>query len=61
VDAPDADEGPERIRRRLAEAGLLMTFPGPAPERPSAARLAEARAAAGRGRSLSDIVSKDRG
>jgi sugar phosphate isomerase/epimerase len=61
ADTIERDEDPERLRRRLAEAGLLMVFEGPPPERPSAARLAEARAAAGRGRPLSDYVSEGRG
>lgn len=49
----------EQIRERLARAGLLAPT-GPARKRPSAQRVAQARAAAGRGTPLSDLVAADR-
>lgn len=50
----------ERVRERLARAGLLA--PGGAPgSRPDSDAFAQARRAAGRGTPLSDIVSEDRG
>ena len=48
-----------QIRERLAHAGLLAAT-GPARRRPDAARLARARAAAGRGTPVSDLVSDGR-
>ncbi len=47
------------LRERLAQVGLLAT-PGTPRHRPSPARVAAARAAAGRGTPLSDVVSRDR-
>ena len=48
------------LRERLARAGLLLT-PEPIPtQRPSAQALSRARAAAGRGRPLSDFVTEGR-
>lgn len=49
----------ERIRERLAHAGLLLGTGAPR-RRPSASRVAEARAAAGRGTPLSDLVAGGR-
>lgn len=50
----------ERIRERLARAGLLAEV-GPPVTRPDHARVAAARRAAAVGTPLSDIVSRDRG
>ena len=61
VTDPDyAEPGVERFRARLARAGLLAptTREG---ERPDRAAFEAARAAAGRGTPLSDIVSAGRG
>lgn len=60
VDPDFAGEGVTRIRERLRRAGLLAEGGGPV-DRPDTQRLARARARAGRGRSLSDIVSEGRG
>jgi hypothetical protein len=49
----------DRLRERLAHAGLLAPV-GRRRQRPSAGEVAEARAAAGKGASLSDLVSKGR-
>jgi hypothetical protein len=49
-----------RLRERLARAGLLAPLEG-ARTRPDAGRVAAARAAAGRGRPLSDLVDEGRG
>lgn len=49
----------DRVRERLANAGLLAST-GPARRRPSAAKMARARAAAGRGTPLSDLVRDGR-
>jgi len=49
----------ERVRERLALAGLLAT-PGIPRSRPAPDAVAQAREAAGRGTPLSDIVSRDR-
>jgi hypothetical protein len=49
----------DRIRERLARAGLLAST-GPARRRPADARVAEARAAAGRGTALSHVVRDGR-
>jgi hypothetical protein len=61
VDPELAGSEIERVRERLARAGLLeetipVTHPRPDPE-----LLARARRAAGRGRPLSDLVSENRG
>jgi hypothetical protein len=50
----------ERIRERLAAAGLLAP-PGASRRRPPARSLDAARRAAGKGRPLSEIVSDGRG
>jgi len=57
--APTVDQV-ERMRRELAEAGLLMEVPRLTRQPPDPERVARARAAAGRGKPLSDIVSEDR-
>lgn len=60
--ATDPDlAGPEaaRVRERLAQAGLLATTGAPR-RRPSEARLRKARAAAGQGTPLSDVVRAGR-
>lgn len=49
----------EQVRERLAQAGLLAAAGAPR-KRPSARRVADARAAAGRGTPLSDLVSEGR-
>jgi HicB family len=59
VDPELAGSEIEQIRERLARAGLLATV-HPAP-RPDPERLAQARRAASKGRSLSDIVIDERG
>lgn len=57
---PDlAGDDTERIRERLARAGLLAPA-GNARRRPDADSVAAARAAAGQGTRLSDIVASDR-
>lgn len=51
----------ERLRGRLARAGLLEVAEAPSSSvRPDPGRVAEARSRAGRGRSLSDLVSEGR-
>ena len=57
---PDlAGDDAERIRERLARAGLLAAT-GQTRRRPDATAVAAARAAAGRGTQLSDIIASDR-
>ena len=57
---PDlAGDDAERIRERLARAGLLAPT-GETRRRPDVDAVAEARTAAGRGTPLSDIVTSDR-
>ena len=61
---PDlAGDDAARTRERLARAGLLMQpkRSNPPPARPDPEELDQARAAAGKGKSLSDLVSEDRG
>ena len=48
-----------RVRERLAQAGLLAPVGAPR-RRPSEARVRKARAAAGRGAQLSDVVRDSR-
>ena len=52
--------GAERLRERLARAGLLVRRGAPVP-RPDPAAVAAARREAGAGTALSDIVSAGRG
>ncbi|MDN5860361.1 MAG: transcriptional regulator [Pseudonocardia sp.] len=57
---PDlADDESSRTRERLARAGLLAQ-PGPPRQRPDRGAVAAARAAAGRGTPLSDLVADNR-
>ncbi len=51
----------ERVRERLARAGLLDPAPVAPRRRPNRELVAQARAAAGDGTSLSDLVGKGRG
>lgn len=51
----------ERVRERLARAGLLATPASEGWNRPGPKELHRARAAAGRGRPLSEYVSEGRG
>lgn len=60
VDPDLAGDEAERVRARLARAGLLSTEPPQRAHRPSRRKVDEARAAAGRGRRLSDIVTEER-
>jgi hypothetical protein len=61
VDPNAAGDEVERMRERLARSGLLWT-PSPAKvRRPDPERVRAARAAAGRGTPLSDLVSEGRG
>ena len=48
------------LKERLAQAGLLLTPERRSAKRPSARALARARAAAGRGKSLSEFVTEGR-
>ena len=58
---PDlAGDERDRLRERLAAAGLLVP-PGPPRDRPDAAAVAKARKAAGKGKSLVDYVIEGRG
>lgn len=61
VDPDYAGSEIERIRERLAQAGVLATTAPSAKQRPDPARVRRARAAAGRGRPLSEYVSDQRG
>jgi predicted HicB family RNase H-like nuclease len=61
VDPEYADDETQRIRERLARAGLLLDVGKQRRRRADAASAAQARAAAARGRSLSDIVAEGRG
>ncbi len=54
-----AGSEPQRIRERLARAGLLAPT-GPPRARPDADALAQARARAGQGTELADLVVHDR-
>jgi hypothetical protein len=59
VDPELAGDGVARTRERLARAGLLVA-PGPPRRRPVADAVAAARAEAGGGTPLSDLVVSDR-
>lgn len=56
--APDANAA---LRERLVRAGLIYDVPVAVGARPETSALDEARAAAGRGTPLSQIVSEQRG
>lgn len=59
---PDlADSDQQRLRERLAQAGLLTPASGKRGRRPDPAAVARARRRAGRGTPVSDLVSEDRG
>jgi plasmid stability protein len=60
VDPNLAGDEAQRVRERLARAGLLMVVPERNLKRPRAVAVAQARAVAGRGRPLADLVSEDR-
>lgn len=55
-----ASDEASQVRERLARAGLLETPSGEAPRRPSASRVKAARARAGSGRPLSELISEQR-
>lgn len=62
VDPDLAGDEYERLRERLAQAGLLFhAEAAKGRDRPSRAALRSARAAAGRGRPLADLVDEGRG
>lgn len=61
VDPDYADDEITGLRERLRRAGLLLNPERlPTAKRPSARAISHARAAAGRGRQLSDFVAEDR-
>jgi len=60
VDPDLAGDEVTGLRERLARAGLLTTPERLSLERPSARALSRARAAAGRGKPLSDFVTEGR-
>ncbi len=60
VDPDMAGSEIERVRERLRQAGLLFESDKRV-QRPARAKVAKARAAAGRGKPLSEIVIEDRG
>jgi hypothetical protein len=60
VDPDLAGDEAAAVRARLARAGLLMPAGEARTARPPADRVAQARVAAGRGRSLSDFVKEGR-
>jgi hypothetical protein len=61
VDPDYADDEITGLRERLGRAGLLLIPQRlPTARRPSARALGRARAAAGRGKPLSDFVAEDR-
>jgi uncharacterized protein (DUF1778 family) len=60
VDPDLASDEITGLKERLAQAGLLLTPQRIPVERPSARALSRARAAAGRGRPLSDFVTEGR-
>ncbi len=60
TDADLADDEAQRVRERLARAGLLA--PARAPRRrPDPRAVARARRSAGRGTELAELVASDRG
>jgi len=61
VDPEYTGDEAERARARLRRAGLLAEPEGVAPEPPRSEELERARAAAGKGTALSQLVSEGRG
>lgn len=61
TDPEFAADDTERLRERLARAGLLARTGPPVRHRPDPAVVAEARRAAGEGVHLSELVAQDRG
>jgi uncharacterized protein (DUF1778 family) len=61
VDPAFAGDEAEVLRERLARAGLLAVAEPSTRARPSRKAVARARSTAGRGRSLSKLVSEGRG
>ena len=59
VDPNLAGDEAQRVRERLARAGLSMVVPERNLKRPRAVAVAHARAVAGRGRPLADLVRED--
>jgi hypothetical protein len=59
-DPAHAGDEAQELRERLARAGVLDDPAGPPVARPAPARVARARAAAGQGTPLADIVSSSR-
>lgn len=60
VDPDLAGDERERLRERLARAGLIVP-PGPTRRRPDRAVVASAERRAGAGTSLSELVKRERG
>jgi hypothetical protein len=60
VDPDLAEDEIGGLKERLARAGLLLTPEHVATRRPSTRALNRARASAGRGRQLSELVAEDR-
>jgi hypothetical protein len=60
VDPDLAGDEAERVRERLARAGLLVQVEDAPRSRPERAAVARARAAAGKGRPLSELVAEER-
>lgn len=61
VDPELAGDEAARLRERLQRAGILEEFPRLNRPRQDPELFAQARAAAGKGKLLSDIISEDRG
>ena len=59
IDSDERDPAAVRLRERLRAAGMLASWPPPS-EPPDAADLEKARAAAGTGTPLADIVTAQR-
>lgn len=59
-DPAHAGDAAAQVRERLARAGLLEAPSGPAPRRPDARQVKAARARAGAGRPLSELVAEQR-
>jgi hypothetical protein len=60
TDSDERDPAAVRLRERLRAAGMLASWTTEPPEAPDAADLERARAAAGAGTALADIVSAQR-